>query len=80
MAILMPIAVNFYEWALFTVEFATTNCQSIMQGCASLRHSNDDLIIMSSPTEGIIQNHQAARVVGEYVSIQPSNVDINTYT
>ena len=79
-AILMPIAVNFYEWALFTVEFATTNCQSVMQGCASLRHNNDDMIIMSSATEGIIQNHQAARVEGEYVSIQPSNVDINTYT
>lgn len=29
-----PMAVNFYEWALFTVEFATQNCQSIMQGCA----------------------------------------------
>jgi len=79
-AMLMPIAVNFYEWAMFTVEFATTNCQSVMQGCASLRHSNDDLIIMNSVTEGIIQNHQAARVVGECVSIQPSNVDINTTT
>lgn len=80
MAILMPMAVNFYEWAMFTVEFATTNCQSIMQGCASLRHSNDDLIVMSGTTEGIIQNHQDARVVGEYVSIQPSTVDINTAT
>lgn len=79
-AMLMPIAVNFYEWAMFTVEFATTNCQSIMQGCASLRHSNDDLIVMNSATEGIIQNHQAARVVGECVSIQPNNVDINTAT
>lgn len=74
----MPIAVNFYEWAMFTVEFATTNCQSIMRGCTSLWYNNDDLIIMNSVTEGIIQNHQAARVVGECVSIHPSNIDINS--
>ena len=31
-AILEPMAVRHYEWLLFTIEFATTNCQSIMAG------------------------------------------------
>ena len=35
LATLEPYALVFYEWALFTVEFATTNCQSIMSGHVS---------------------------------------------
>lgn len=78
-AIMQPAAVNFYEWALYTVEFATQNCQSIMQGCSALRHSNDDLATLRSDGKWLLNNYQAARVVGEYVSIQPTNVDINSY-
>ena len=76
-AILQPMAVNFYEWALFTVEFATQNCQSIMQGCAGLRHNNDDRATLRDDGKWLLSNYQAARVVGEYVSIQPTNIDIN---
>lgn len=78
-AILYPMAYNFYEWALFTVEFATQNCQSVMQGCAGLRHSNDDRIVLMEDGSWIIKNNIASRVDGEYISIQPTNVDINTY-
>lgn len=78
-AIIQPAAVNFYEWALYTVEFATQNCQSIMQGCSALRHSNDDRATLRSDGKWLLNGYQTARVVGEYVSIQPANVDINSY-
>jgi hypothetical protein len=76
-AVTMPMAVNFYEWALFTVEFATQNCQAIMQGCAGLRHSNDDRATLREDGKWLLNNYYASRVVGEAVSIQPTNVDIN---
>lgn len=34
---LMPAALQFYYWALYTVEFATQNCQAIMRGMADMR-------------------------------------------
>ena len=72
-----PMAVNFYEWALFTVEFATQNCQSIMQGCAGLRHNNDDRATLMEDGKWLLSNYYASRVAGEYISIQPTNIDIN---
>lgn len=72
-----PMAVNFYEWALFTVEFAVQNCQSIMQGCAGLRHNNDDRATLREDGKWLLNNYFASRVVGEYVSIQPTTIDIN---
>ena len=76
-AFCQPMAVNFYEWALFTVEFATQNCQSVMQGCAGLRHSNDDRATFRSDGKWLVNNYNAGRVVGEYISIQDATVDIN---
>lgn len=80
LAIIQPAAVNFYEWALFTVEFAQQNCQTIMQGCAGLRHSNDDHVTFVDSTHLLTNNYQAARVVGEYISVIGVTVDINTAT
>lgn len=79
LAMLMPAAMNFYEWALFTVEFATQNCQSIMQGCAGLRHSDDDHCTFVDSTHVLTNNYYAARVVGEYVSIVGVTVDSNNW-
>jgi len=41
---LEPMAVRHYEWLLFTIEFATTHCQSIMMGAASMPYSETDKI------------------------------------
>jgi hypothetical protein len=79
-AFLQPMAVNFYEWALYTVEFAQQNCQSIMYGCGSLRHNNDDRATLRSDGRWLLNNWQTARVVGEYISLQPTTVDINSST
>lgn len=77
MGMLMPAALQFYYWALFLVEFATQNCQSIMQGCCSLRHSNDDTCKFLDATHVLVSNWQTARVVGEYIAIIGATVDQN---
>ena len=79
LAMLMPAAMNFYEWALYTVEFATQNCQTIMQGCAGLRHSNDDYCTFVDSTHVLTNNYYTARVVGEYVSIVGVTIDSNNW-
>ena len=77
MAMLMPAALQFYYWAMFLVEFATQNCQSIMNGCCSLRHDNADTCKFLDTTHVLVSNWQTARVVGEYVSIIGATVDRN---
>lgn len=76
-AILQPMAINFYEWALYTVEFAKQNCQSTMYGCSALRHSNDDRVTFVDATHVITNNYQAARVAMECVAIIGTTIDIN---
>ena len=76
---LMPDDVAFFEETLYDIEFATHHCQSIMEGCVNLRHSNDDRVEMLDATHWLIHNYQAARVAGEFISIQPANIDINAY-
>ena len=78
LAILQPMAVNFYEWAMYTVEFAQQNCQNIMYGCGALRNNADDRVTFVDSTHVLTNNYQAARVSGEYISIIASTVDINS--
>ena len=77
LAYLQQAAVNFYEWALFTVEFATQNCQSIMQGCEGLRHVNDDVLTFKDSTHAVASGWYTPRVVGEYIAILPSTIDVS---
>lgn len=77
-ATLQPMSVNFYEWALYTVEFAVQNCQTIMCGCGLLRHNADDRATLREDGKWLLSNYQAGRVVGEYISLQPANTDINS--
>lgn len=76
-AVIQPAAVNFYEWALFTVEFAQQNSQTVMQGCTSLRHSNDDRVTFVDATHLLTSNYFAARVAGQYISVIAADIDIN---
>ena len=77
LAVIQPAAVNFYEWALFTVEFAQQNSQTVMQGCTSLRHSNDDRVTFVDATHLLTSNYFAARVAGQYISVIAAYIDIN---
>ena len=69
---LMFAAYNFYEWALFTVEFANQNCQSIMQGNVNLRSNDSDTVTFFDEDRVLTNSYQAARVVGEYIAITPN--------
>ena len=75
---LEKFAYSFYEWALFTVEFATQHCQGIMNGCCALRHNNDDRVRFIDTTHAITSNYYASRVAGEYIAIITSDNDINS--
>ena len=77
LAMLEPAAVKTYEEVLFTIEFATQNCQSIMKGCSELRSNNADLATFQDETHILLNNYAAGRVVGEYVAIIANNIDIN---
>ena len=77
LAYLEPAAVNFYEWALFTVEFATQNCQNVMQGCCNLRQNENDTLTFLDATHAVASGWFTERVVGEHICIMPTNM---TYT
>lgn len=53
-AILEPFAVRHYEWLLFTIEFATTNCQSIMNGAASMSYAADKVSLTAANTNAVV--------------------------
>lgn len=72
MAMLEPFAVIFYDWALYTVEFALQVPTTTMNGCILLRSSNDDRLTFTDATHAITNNYFAARVVGEYIAITES--------
>ena len=67
---LEPSVVNHYEWLLYTIEFATQNCQGIMSGASSLRHG-EDLITAIGATNQIIIAQSIAQnyVVGQTISL-----------
>lgn len=72
-----PAGVNFYEYAMVTVEFATQNTETILKGCIGLRHDNADLCTFRSATQVLLANYNGSRVVGEYVAIIANNTDRN---
>ena len=76
-AVLMPMAVNFYEWAMFTVEFATQDAQTVMMGCTNLRSDAGDTCTFRDSTHIITSNYQAGRVAGEFILISNDTVDTN---
>lgn len=74
---LMQVAMNFYELAMFTVEFAQQNSQLIMRGACDLRHNADDRVTFLDSTHALTNNYYAARVADEYIWIGATTTDIN---
>ena len=68
-ASIMQAAYNFFLWAMYTVEFATLNCQSIMKGCSELRSADADKCTFIDATHVLLNNYNAGRVANEYVCI-----------
>lgn len=68
-AMIMPAAWNFYQWALFTVEFATQNAQSIMMGCVSLRSVDREECHFTDANHVIKSYYDNSGIVGQYITI-----------
>lgn len=79
-AMLEPWAVNFYEWALQTVEFAKQVPTDIMKGCLSLRSNDADTVVFLDATHVLCNNYYASRVTGQYIAITPSGTGHTSYT
>lgn len=79
-AMLEPWAVNFYEWALQTVEFAKQVPTDIMKGCMSLRSNDADTVVFLDATHVLCNNYYASRVAGQYIAITPSGTGHTSYT
>lgn len=76
LAMLEPFAVFFYEWAMYTVEFAQQDPKVTMRGCISLRNNLDDTVRFTDATHAITNNYDGARVVGQCVTIAPTTEPI----
>jgi len=85
LAQLMPAAVNFYEWALMTVEFATQNIQDIMYGVAEC-YNGDSKSGQFTSLENTItfecNNNLTGIIAGDYIGIgnYSGGTDYRTYT
>ena len=53
-AILEPSIARHYEWLLFTIEFATTNCQSIMSGASGMPYVATDTISVEAANTNFV--------------------------
>ena len=69
-ACLEPSAVNHYEWLLMTIEFATQNVQSYMNGATTMIHG-DSYTITSAPAnnKAVVGSWGASLVVGQTIKL-----------
>ena len=81
-AIVEPSAVWHYEWLLQTIEFATQNPQSFMNGAVSLRRNKDDLIIAIPGANQVVVGAAGSNyVIGQTVLLgtYDAHVDVALY-
>lgn len=70
-AIIEPTDVDHYEWLLETIEFATQNIQSVMQGASCMPYSESHKITAAPSANKIViaKAHGLAYVVGQTIYI-----------
>ena len=82
-AMIAPEAVNHYEWLLMTIEFATTNMQSIMEGAADMRYNTKDVITAVPAANKVVMGSTGSNfVVGQTVqfdSAHDSSIAVSRY-
>ena len=72
-AIVEPSEVDHYEWLLETIEFATQNCQSIMQGASGMAYGDHKIVAVPGPNKIVLTNAQGkSYVVGQSIQINDS--------
>ena len=81
-AIIEPSAAWHYEWLLQTIEFATQNMQSIMNGAVSMRRSKDDTIVAIPAANRVVVGSIGSNfVIGQTVLIGTwdASIDVSNY-
>lgn len=82
-AIIEPAAVMHYEWLLMTIEYATQNMQSFINGAVSMRYNANDIIVaMPAANQIVVGAGGADLVVGQTLymgSAYDANVDVALY-
>lgn len=70
-AIIEPSDVDHYEWLLETIEFATQNIQSVMQGACSMPYNGEHKIIAAPSANKIVlpKAQSTSYVVGQSIYI-----------
>ncbi len=72
-AIIEPAAVMHYEWLLMTIEYATQNMQSFINGAVSMRYNANDLIVaMPAANKVVVGAGGADLVVGQTIYLGSS--------
>lgn len=67
LAMIEPSAVWHYEWLLMTIEFATTNMQSIMNGAVSMRYADDKIVAVPGANMIVVGSVGSNFVVGQTI-------------
>ena len=75
-AILEPSAVNHLEYLLMTIEFATQNMQSVMNGAVSLRWGNNETYTALTATTGV--TNYTGYVEGQQFAIYEGTADVSS--
>ncbi len=72
-AIIEPTDVDHYEWLLETIEFATQNIQTVMNGACSMPFSADHKIVAVPAANQIVlaKAHGQSYVVGQTIQLCP---------
>ena len=75
-AILEPSAVDHYEWLMQTIEFATQNMQSVMNGAVSMRYAADAITAAPAANKIVVTGTIGDNfVVGQSIYIGASHGD-----
>ena len=80
-AMIEPSAVWHYEWLLMTIEFATTNMQTIMYGAASMRYADDKIVAVPGANMIVVGSIGSNFVVGQTIYMgasYTSSVNVRT--
>lgn len=82
-AIIEPAAVMHYEWLLMTIEYATQNMQSFINGAVSMRYNAADIIVaMPAANQVVVGEGGAGLVVGQTIylgALHDETVDVGLY-
>ena len=80
-AMIEPSAVWHYEWLLMTIEFATTNMQSIMNGAVSMRYADDKIEAVPGANMIVVGSIGSNFVVGQTIYMGASySASVNVRT